>query len=109
AIGLSAGIGAVELAAVISMALNYTFAILWLTEYGEREGMKRYLADYDGNDIAVRKAEKVKAEKPADPAYAAQRFRTLALGSSSLAMSLKTPLRKLVARCSVRGSSPGVC
>ena len=68
AIGLSAGIGAVELAAVISMALNYTFAILWLTEYGEREGMKRYLADYDGNDIAVRKAEKAKAEKPVDPA-----------------------------------------
>ena len=63
AIGLSAGIGAVELAAVLSLALNYTFAVLWLTEYGEREGMKRYLADYDGNDIAARKAEKVKAEK----------------------------------------------
>ena len=39
AIGLSAGIGAVELAAVISIALNYTFAALWLTEYGERKGM----------------------------------------------------------------------
>ena len=50
AIGLSAGIGAVELAAVISIALNYTFALLWLTEYGERKGMKRYLADYDGLD-----------------------------------------------------------
>src|SRR3954466_11676639 len=70
AIGLSAGIGAVELAAVVSIALNYTFAILWLTEYGERKGMKRYFADYDGNDIAARpKAEKVKsAEKPAEPA-----------------------------------------
>lgn len=68
AIGLSAGIGAVELAAVLSLALNYTFALLWLTEYGEREGMKRYLADYDGNDIAARKVEKVKAEKPAEPA-----------------------------------------
>ena len=50
AIGLSAGIGAVELAAVISIALNYMFALLWLTEYGERKGMKRYLADYDGID-----------------------------------------------------------
>jgi len=68
AIGLSAGIGAVELAAVLSLALNYTFAVLWLTEYGEREGMKRYLADYDGNDIAARKAEKVKAEKPPESA-----------------------------------------
>jgi hypothetical protein len=50
AIGLSAGIGAVELAAVISIALNYVFALLWITEYGERKGMKRYLADYDGLD-----------------------------------------------------------
>ena len=53
AIGLSAGIGAVELAAVISIALNYSFAVLWLTEYGERQGMKRYLADYDGVDVAA--------------------------------------------------------
>jgi hypothetical protein len=51
-IGLSAGIGAVELAALVSVVLNYTFALLWLTEYGEREGMKRYLADYDGIDRA---------------------------------------------------------
>jgi hypothetical protein len=65
-IGLSAGIGAVELAGVISIALNYTFALLWLTEYGEREGMKRFLADYDGNDIAAQK--KVKADKPAESA-----------------------------------------
>ena len=49
-IGLSAGIGAVELAALVSIVLNYTFAVLWLTEFGEREGMKRYLADYDGTD-----------------------------------------------------------
>jgi len=35
------------------LALNYAFAFLWLTEYGEREGMKRYLADYDGRDIAA--------------------------------------------------------
>jgi hypothetical protein len=53
AIGLSAGIGAAELAAVISVAFNYCFAILWITEYGEREGMKRFLADYDGVDGAV--------------------------------------------------------
>jgi hypothetical protein len=66
AIGLSSGIGAVELAAVVSMALNYTFAALWLTEYGEREGMKRYLADYDGNDVSAQK--KAKAEKPVEPA-----------------------------------------
>ncbi|MFL6721514.1 MAG: DUF4956 domain-containing protein [Sphingomonas sp.] len=47
-IGLAGGIGAIELAAVISIAFNYCFALLWVTEYGERQGMKRFLADYDG-------------------------------------------------------------
>jgi hypothetical protein len=51
--GLAAGIGAIELAAVISIAFNYTFAMLWITEYGERQGMKRFLADYDGVDAAT--------------------------------------------------------
>jgi Domain of unknown function (DUF4956) len=62
AIGLSAGIGAVELAAVLSIAFNYMFALLWLSEYGERVGMKRYLADYDGTDqSAPPEPEKKKA------------------------------------------------
>ena len=47
AVGLSAGIGAVELAALITIAFNYTFVVLWMTEYGERAGMKRYMSDYD--------------------------------------------------------------
>jgi hypothetical protein len=47
ATGLSAGIGAVELAAVLTIAFNYFFVALWMTEYGERKGMKRYLSDYD--------------------------------------------------------------
>jgi len=60
--GLSAGIGAIELAAVISIAFNYCFAMLWITEYGERAGMKRFLADYDGIDHAAPPApEKKKA------------------------------------------------
>ena len=46
-IGLSAGIGAVELALVMSLAFNYCFVMLWVSEYGEREGMKRYLSDID--------------------------------------------------------------
>src|SRR6476659_6692087 len=50
ATGLSAGIGAIELAGVISVAFNYCFVVLWITEYGEREGMKRFLTDYDGGD-----------------------------------------------------------
>ena len=47
AIGLSSGIGAVELAALVTMAFSYTFVALWMTEYGERAGMKRFLSDYD--------------------------------------------------------------
>jgi hypothetical protein len=53
AMGLSAGIGAVELAAVMSIMLSYCFALLWMTEYGEKAGMKRYLADFDGTDFAA--------------------------------------------------------
>ena len=52
-IGLSAGIGAIELAAVISIAFNYCFAMLWITEYGERAGMKRFLADYRSDEVVV--------------------------------------------------------
>src|SRR5687768_10003582 len=45
--GLAAGIGAVELAFVMTVAFNIAFLLLWSTEYGEREGMKRYMADLD--------------------------------------------------------------
>ena len=46
-IGLAAGIGAVELALVLSTAFNIALLLLWTTEYGERAGMKRYMADLD--------------------------------------------------------------
>ena len=46
-IGLASGIGAVELALVMSLAFNYCFMALWTSEYGEREGMKRYLSDFN--------------------------------------------------------------
>jgi hypothetical protein len=45
--GLAAGIGAVELALVMGIGFNYAFLVLWATEYGEQEGMKRYMADLD--------------------------------------------------------------
>jgi hypothetical protein len=45
AIGLSAGIGAVELAFVMSVAFNLCFVLLWSGRYGERKGMKRFLND----------------------------------------------------------------
>jgi len=46
-IGLASGIGAVELALVMSLAFNYCFVGLWISEYGEREGMKRYMSDFN--------------------------------------------------------------
>jgi hypothetical protein len=45
-IGLAAGIGAVELALVMSLAFNYCFILLWVSEYGERVGMKRFMSDF---------------------------------------------------------------
>jgi hypothetical protein len=52
-IGLSAGIGAVELAVVMSIAFNFGFLVLWFTEYGEREGMKRYMSDFEVDAASV--------------------------------------------------------
>jgi hypothetical protein len=49
-IGLSAGIGAVELSIIMSVAFNYCFLALWLSEYGERKVMKRYMSDFDPGD-----------------------------------------------------------
>ena len=46
-VGLASGIGAVELALVMSLAFNYCFLALWVSEYGEREGMKRYMSDFN--------------------------------------------------------------
>ena len=56
-IGLSAGIGALELAIVMTVAFNYTFLVLWLTDYGDRQGAKkRYMAD-SGNHAPAAPAE----------------------------------------------------
>lgn len=63
-IGLSAGIGALELAIVMTAAFNYTFLLLWLTDYGDRQGLKkRYMTDCDPEQAAVEEKEAVEAEK----------------------------------------------
>ncbi len=46
-IGLSAGIGAVELAILSSAAFNFAFLLLWVTNYGERSEMKRFLGEFE--------------------------------------------------------------
>jgi hypothetical protein len=46
-IGLSAGIGALELALVTSVGFNLCFIALWSTNYGARAKMKRYLSGFE--------------------------------------------------------------
>lgn len=43
AIGLSAGVGAMEIAIVMTMAVNYAIVILWFTEFGALKGTHRYM------------------------------------------------------------------
>ena len=51
-IGLSAGIGALELAIVMSVAFNYVFLILWVTDYGDRHDIKKhYMANCDPHEV----------------------------------------------------------
>ena len=65
--GLAAGIGAVELALMMSLAFNYAFLLLWTTEYGERAGMKRYMADLDPSDSASAAAASAAIVPPTPP------------------------------------------
>lgn len=70
-IGLAAGTGAAELAYVMSLAFSFSFVALWLSEYGERAGMKRYMSDFDpdngGSEAAAASAAIVPQPAPATP------------------------------------------
>jgi hypothetical protein len=62
-IGLSAGIGALELAIVMTLAFNYVFLALWVTDYGDRSGLKkRYMVDCDPEQPAVEAIEAAEAK-----------------------------------------------
>ena len=56
-IGLSAGIGALEIALVMSIIFNYTFLVLWATDYGAMEGTHRYLKDNHEGEAEKKGAE----------------------------------------------------
>ncbi|MBC7987360.1 MAG: hypothetical protein H7X93_11950 [Sphingomonadaceae bacterium] len=64
--GLSAGIGAVELAFVVTIAFNYGFLVLWITDYGAREGTRRYLRRPGPKPAKEERARPRKAEPEAD-------------------------------------------
>ena len=42
-IGLAAGVGAMEVAIVMSLAFNYCFLVLWITDFGGHRGTRRYM------------------------------------------------------------------
>jgi hypothetical protein len=42
-IGLAAGVGAMEVAIVMSLAFNYCFLILWISDFGGHRGTRRYM------------------------------------------------------------------
>ena len=46
-IGLAAGIGALEIALVMTVMFNYAFALLWSVDYGAKDGTHRYLRPQD--------------------------------------------------------------
>ena len=56
-IGLSSGIGAVELAAVMSLAFNYCFLLLWISDYGAQKGARRFLRKDHGQQRAEQPPE----------------------------------------------------
>ncbi len=66
-IGLAGGIGAVELAAVLSMVFSFCFVGLWASEYGEREGMKRYMSDFEIDEPNAATATAVAPAVPSPP------------------------------------------
>jgi len=65
-IGLAAGIGAVELAIVMSIAFNYCFLLLWITDYGARKGTQRFLRKHQSGPEAGPEAQ-AKPEAAAEP------------------------------------------
>jgi hypothetical protein len=46
-VGLAAGVGALEIALVMTVIFNYCFVALWLTDFGARKGAHRYMRHAD--------------------------------------------------------------
>lgn len=72
-IGLAAGIGAVELAMVMSIAFNYCFLVLWINDYGARKGGQRFLRKHapaadEGEAPAVPESGEPPAPESGEPA-----------------------------------------
>ena len=60
-IGLAAGIGAVEIAIVMTMFFNFCILILWTVDFGALRGTHRYMRKSSPKSAAHKKSQ------PADP------------------------------------------
>ena len=77
-IGLSSGVGALEVALVMSVIFNYVFLMLWALDYGWIEGARRYLRDARAGDRP--KPAEPAPEEPAKPAPKPRRPRAKTSG-----------------------------
>lgn len=69
-IGLAAGIGAIEIAIVMSMGFNYCFLSLWILDYGAKKNTRRYMRRTNGKKSGHKKhgSDDKKAETTSPPA-----------------------------------------
>lgn len=64
-VGLAAGIGALEIALVMTVIFNYAIVALWMTDFGARKGAHRYMRHADKNH---HKDQAGRADDPPPPA-----------------------------------------
>jgi hypothetical protein len=57
AVGLSAGIGALEVAFVMTIVFNYVVLLLWVSDYGGIQGRRRYLRESHEEEAEAPEAE----------------------------------------------------
>lgn len=65
-IGLAAGIGALEIALVMTVMFNYAFALLWVADYGALQGAHRYLRPMPKEDGPAEMDEKTAHEQSSE-------------------------------------------
>ena len=82
-IGLAAGIGALEIALVMTVAFNYCFLILWILDYGAKKGARRYMRKAMKNgEKDVEGGKKKKARTDAEPATPADAVKAPPTGAA---------------------------
>jgi hypothetical protein len=66
-IGLAAGIGALEIAIVMSIVFNYCFLGLWVLDYGARKNTHRYMRHTSDKKTRINKDHPTEKETDGEP------------------------------------------